>query len=569
MKSKILIFTLILSGLVCLSACNGKEAEQTEPVTDTQIEQAQDDKQTEPQSKPEVKKASLQLTKDKKPLYQVVYSSSLGADSRVAVTDFIKDMHEKAKVQLPIVTDATAKPADKKEIIICDTARSESKDMSKITYADYGIEALDDGTILVYGYGKSCLDKAFGYIVNGISQMQDKEYYYRGLAVIESRQSDVLAKLPCAAFGDVEGVYQSSDDVFQITLGDASESDFGAYKTALQNAGYTLHAENSIGTGNKFSTHKNDKYAIHTAYHSATSEMELIIEKLGYLPSASAPTYTRKVDASITQMKILDGGGMSYVIQLEDGSLIVIDGGVGNALAQQELLATLESKNSGTGYSKPQVTWMFTHAHPDHIQLAENFLGAYASRIDLKLVCANFIEYDRVNSEYGSVIGDGYSHKGLMNTVKNKYPDAKIMNFHTGQKLRLAGCDITFYITHEDVYPVKLGTLNSASAAWKMDFGSKTFMVLGDTTETSAEIMNTYYGSSLKSTVMQAAHHGVNASNGTQHLIALYANIDPSVVMWANADASKVAGFAANAALLSKSGLVSYYSNANKSYSIN
>ena len=566
MKNKILIFTLILSALVCLSACNGKEAEQTETETGAQIEQTQNNEQTESQSKTEVKKANLQLTKDKKPLYQVVYSSKLGADSRTAVTDFIKDMHEKAKVQLPIVTDATAKPADKKEIIICDTARSESKDMSKITYADYGIETLDDGTILVYGYGKTNLEKAFGYIVNGISQMLDKEYYYRGFAVIESSQSDVLAALPCATFGDVEGVYQSADDVFQITVGGASATDFGAYKTALQNAGYTLHAENSIGANNKFSTHKNDKYAIHTAYHAATSEIELIIEKLGYLPSASAPTYTRKIGASITQMKILDGGGMSYVIQLEDGSLIVIDGGVGSATAQQELLATLEAKNSGTGYSKPQVTWMFTHAHPDHIQLAENFLGAYASRIDLKLVCANFID---LAGDYGSVIGDGYSHKGLMNTVKSKYPNAEIMNFHTGQKLRLAGCDITFYITHEDVYPVKLGTLNSASAAWKMDFGTKTFMVLGDTTETSAAILNSYYGASLKSTAMQAAHHGVNASNGTQHLIALYANIDPRVVMWANADATSVAGFSANTELLSKSGLVSYYSNANKSYSIN
>ena len=68
---------------------------------------------------------------------------------------------------------------------------------------------------------------------------------------------------------------------------------------------------------------------------------------------------------------------------------------------------------------------------------------------------------------------------------------------------------------------------------------------------------------------MQAAHHGTTASNGTQHVIALYANIDPSVVMWANADATSVAGFSANTALLSKSGLVSYYSNETKSYSIN
>lgn len=568
MKKRIFICVVLLLLTFCLVACQGEAGDTEADATSQNDSEVQTSGESEADTEPAVSKVKLQFTSKKTSLYQIVYSLKLGADSRTAVTDFILDIHEKTGVQLPIVIDSTAKSTDKKEIIICDTTRAESKDMTKLTYADYGIETLEDGTILVWGYGKSSLDKALGSLLKGIDKMQDGDYYYRGLAVIESNYSDILAALPCAAAGNVEGVYRSSDNVFQVTVGKASASDFSAYKNKLQGAGYTLHAENSIGTDNKFSTYKNEKYAIHTAYHASTSEMELIIEKLGYLPSASAPTYTKKVDASITQMKLAESAGMSYVIQLEDGSLIVIDGGVGNALAQQELLATLESKNSGMGYSKPQVTWMFTHAHPDHIQLAENFLASYASRIDLKLVCANFIEYDRVNSEYGSVIGDGYSHKGLMNTVKNKYPDAKIMNFHTGQKLRLAGCDITFYITHEDVYPVKLGTLNSASAAWKMDFGSKTFMILGDTTETSAEILNTYYGSSLKSTVMQAAHHGTTASSGTAQIIKLYANIDPSVVMWANSNSTSVAKFAGNTALLSKSGLVSYYSNETKSYSI-
>jgi len=564
MKRKALIFIAALFAFLCLSACDNGKEEQTDSMPDTQTEQTQGSVQTE-QVKPVLKKVTLQLTNNKKPLYQVVYSLNLGTDSKTAVTDFILRMYEKTGVQLPVVQDSTSKPTDKKEIIVCDTARSESKDMTKITYADYGIEALDDGTILVWGYGVSNIDKAFDSLLMGTFKMQDGEHYYKGLALIESRQSEVLAALPNATFGKIDGVYQSADEVFQVTVANARAADINTYKDILQKAGYKLHAENSIGAGNTFSTYKNDKYAIHTAYHGATSEMELIIEKLGYLPDSQAPMYTKKVDASITQLKIVDGGGMCYVIQLEDGSFVVIDGGVSNSSVQQELLTLLQSKNEGMGYEKPRVTWMFTHAHPDHIQLASNFLSTNASKIELTMVCANFIDLSR---DYASTIGDGYSHAELMNTVRNKYPNAKIMNFHTGQKLRLAGCDITFYITHEDVYPVKMGTLNSSSAAWKMDFGSKTFMVLGDTTETSAEILNSYYGSSLKSTVMQAAHHGITASSGTANIIKLYSNIDPDVVMWANSNASAVAGFAGNTALLSKSGLVSYFSNQTKSYSI-
>ena len=61
---------------------------------------------------------------------------------------------------------------------------------------------------------------------------------------------------------------------------------------------------------------------------------------------------------------------------------------------------------------------------------------------------------------------------------------------------------------------------------------------------------------------------GTTASSGTAQIIKLYANIDPSVVMWANSNSTSVAKFAGNTALLSKSGLVSYYSNETKSYSI-
>ena len=548
---------------VCLWSCGGTD----EPQTDTQSAQNGEvtEEQSETNTPPTKQKVSLGITKGKIPLYQVVYPAGLGEDSRTAVTDFILDVYEKTGVQLPITSDSASASDNKKEIIICGTTRSASKDMSSISYAEYGMEALEDGTILVWGYGNTYLDKALGYLLNGMVKMQDGGYYYKGLVSIESSGSDILAELPKATFGKVDGVYESADDVYQVTVGEAQLNDFKAYKSLLANGGYTLHAENTIDSKNVFATYKNDKYAIHLGYHGNTSQMEIIIEKLGYLPSATAPTYTKKVSASITQMKLGSGGGMSYVIQLEDGSLVVIDGGLSDYTARKELLTVLQSKNARTDFEKPRVTWMFTHAHPDHIQLAADFLNENSKNIELVLVCANFIDQ---NSKYASTIGDGYSHATLMNIIRSKYPRAEIMNFHTGQTLKLAGCEIDFYLTHEDIYPVAVGTLNSTSSVWRMDFGGKTFMVLGDTTETGAEILNAYYGSTLKSTVMQAAHHGVTASSGTTNIKALYANILPDVVMWANADKAAVEKFAGNKDILARSGLVSIYSNEIKSYLI-
>lgn len=558
MKKKLLLFAVLMSAVVLLTACNdgGDDAGQTDTndVSQSDVQESDDNGGGTADNTQKAEKVTLNLVQGKKALYRIVYSNDIAEDSRTAITDFAKDFKTKTGVQLSIVADKTAKSSDLKEIVVCETSRSESVDMSGMTYADYGIDTLEDGTIRIWGYGNASVKKAFQKLLNATAKTDDG-YSYNGLSKIESSLSSVLAALPKAETGGVSGVYESADGVYQVTLGSMNKSGFTAYCSKLAANGFTLHSENTIDSNNTFATYKNDKYAVHVGYHGKASTVEVIIEKLGYLPSATAPTYTKKVEASITQVTVTQG--MLYVIQLEDGSFIIIDGGVSDGNVMTELMTVLNTKNSGTGYSKPQVTWMFTHAHPDHIALAADFLAKYYNDIELNLVCANFIDLER---DYGSVIGDGYSHATLMKTVKTKYPKAQIMNYHTGQSLKLAGCEISFYLTHEDVYPITMGTLNTASTSWKMNFGGKTFMILGDSTETCAEILNQYYGTTLKSDVMQAAHHGVNSGSSTAPLLKqLYKNIDPKHVMWSNKNPANVTAFAGNSEILKKAGLVSYY----------
>ncbi len=564
-KTKLSICALVCAALLCLGACEGE----TPKETDTSAESTAappavetTDAQTEPPKGAE--RVQLQLSDGKELKYRIVYSSALGEDGRESVKQLVLDLNKKIGTQPKIVSDTAEASADVKEIIVGKTSRD--KTVAPKNYADYGIKTYSDGTIAIYGGSGIMLNKACDTLLNGINKMQDGNYYYRGYEYLESSLSDFLATLPVADFGNVETVYESHRNVYQVSINGATADNMKAYGKTLTDAGYTLHSENKIDADNLFATYKSKDNAVHVGYHKSNGTVEIIFEKLGYLPPASAVSAQKKVNASITQMKTDKNGGMGYVVQLIDGSFVVVDGGVASSAYSKELIELLEAKNAGTGYSKPQVTWMFTHSHPDHIQLAQSFITQYASRFELVMMCTNFIE---LNTEYSQSIGDTYSFSTLMGNAKAKFPNVSIFTYHTGQALYLAGCKIDFYLTHEDVYPTKLGTLNSASSVWKMTFdGKKSFMILGDTTETGAALLNSYYGATLRSDIMQAAHHGVNASNGTASLEALYANIAPTTVMWANSDESSVKAFAANSELLAKQGLVSIYSTQTKSLDI-
>lgn len=84
MKKKFLICTLLVSAMLCVSACDNKpETTETDTVTDKMTE-------TEVQkTEATVEKVSLKITNEKTPLYQVVYSTDIGTDRKAAVKQFV------------------------------------------------------------------------------------------------------------------------------------------------------------------------------------------------------------------------------------------------------------------------------------------------------------------------------------------------------------------------------------------------------------------------------------------------------------------------------------------------
>ena len=375
----------------------------------------------------------------------------------------------------------------------------------------------------------------------------------------------------------VDKVYNLGDGAYEYAYSGVTVDAYKNVTDQLDDAGYYAYHTNTIN-GNSFATYTKGYMQINVAYYPNyvlgysdgnyyTGALRVVYSPKGYLPEKSEPTYEKVTDATVTQLGTLSSKeaapGESYVIQLEDGSFVVIDGGGAyTATVNNDMQTWMNflTVNKPASHEKPRVTWMFTHAHGDHIALALSFLEKYSNSIQLDMVCYNFPEL--VNTDaYQSYVKDGdelvYKYPtDLKDILDKQYPNATRYIFHTGQVLYLAGCKIEFLMTHEDIYPAEMGTLNKTCGAWKMtfkaendkadEFTGNSFLVLGDSEKVNCGFIDeatnpnlvqgflaaVYDGVDsvdgvLDCDMVQAAHHGLNGATST-----LYGKIEPEIVFW-------------------------------------
>ena len=106
---------------------------------------------------------------------------------------------------------------------------------------------------------------------------------------------------------------------------EVTDEGFRLYCEALKTAGFEPYYERTVAE-NRFATYTTPLFEAHLAFYPALGEMRVTHGALGYLPPLEASKAERIVDPTYTQMKLYNGG-QSNVVQLTDGSFLVIDGG--------------------------------------------------------------------------------------------------------------------------------------------------------------------------------------------------------------------------------------------------
>lgn len=326
-------------------------------------------------------------------------------------------------------------------------------------------------------------------------------------------------------------------------------ADMDSYECKLQDAGYTLYARNNIGS-NRIFTYINGEIFVHCIYFDAMKYFRIIYGPQTYLGSESPVTDHQKITTPSVTIIGLTDSQLCLVLQLEDGSFVVIDGGLGtdeertvilNEGTEDEYTFTVNRsgeadmaalwnflKDNTPNGGRPQVAWMITHADSDHINLPRYFIQKYHSEFDLNTVVYNFPNFHNIGLNSGNDPDSlARSADRFLTAVNEYYPNTNHFIYHTGQHLYLPGCEIEFLYCHEDYWPFEMASCNHTSGIWRFSIAGKTIMVTGDCEAGPNASVAQVFGDYLKSDVLQVVHHGSNG--GT---LGFYKRVSPSVCLW-------------------------------------
>ncbi len=353
-----------------------------------------------------------------------------------------------------------------------------------------------------------------------------------------------LSEVP--AFVGKEGVKfnNCSDDYYMAYVPSVSAEEFTAYCELLEKDGYAKVYENAI-KDNVFYSYVKDDVTAYVYRVGHCSEVRVVagtnVPALPVKKNAKkvCEPFVAQLDSSHPVLQL--GEGMSYVVRVEDGSFVIIDGGYRRGCFAKiiyELLVETAPDPDNIVIS----AWYFTHAHGDHAGAFLDFGEMYWDRpIKIERFIYNFID----DPEYCENFEIGLVPR-VKQDIARFWPNAVCYNkVNAGQKFWFGDTCVDILFGIQDFMPrdipneadatpktPKKGDGNNLSVVAKFTFGSgKVFMALGDTTTICCNEMCARYGDFLKSDYVQMSHHGLSretprARNGT---IEIYDTIGADV----------------------------------------
>ncbi|MBQ7322026.1 MAG: hypothetical protein IJW99_08010 [Clostridia bacterium] len=451
-------------------------------------------------------------------------------------------MRQFKNVNIPLGTDWVGRnqePDSKSfEIVVGRTNRPEMQQfLETLAPNEYGFSVIGN-KIVVGGWSDLTIGMATELLTSSISDFTftdangNKNLAMAAGTRVVKAYENWDTSIPTYDGGVFEGVMEGLDSCYELYYTGATVDGFKAYRAKLEAAGYKLHQENQIGN-NLFATYYDDKNMVHAYYVDYIPAVRIVTEPMSAvnLPANEDP-YTKITDTTFTMLDLdYEAGnfGNAFIITLEDGSFIVHDGGGTSGQDKTELYNSLKRLNKRTDGKIHIAAWIISHEHWDHFENFFNVCNSYSTAVVLDQVIYNVartsINYNSNNP--GSYIRNG-SLKGLSITT-----GCKLTKLHTGQTVQVRNLKIECLYTQEDLYPTILHTFNDSCMVTRFDIGGQRFTILGDIEDEASGIMcKMYDGKTLKTDIMQVAHHGWG---GTTKLYRLF---EPAVLMWPTDSAS-------------------------------
>lgn len=337
------------------------------------------------------------------------------------------------------------------------------------------------------------------------------------------------------------------------------------YRNTIINAGYDILLSDTAGNIPYFyAVHPETGVEILVELHmNGTLKIDSVAKEWSYLrllvkrqgtvtlPSELLDpnqTYTKVTDSAITAVALAGGAvGTGYVLTLEDGRFVVIDGGSATNESPQKIWEILSSQYRLIWGREPSpehpveiAAWVITHGHADHMNAFWDFANFYGGGnggskiisggvVRVKYLIANIPEISTVYNTGEASMSLRYEMLKIHDYFKYGFTFVKVQ---TGQKLYLANLELHTLITHADLNPSHIVTFNDTSSVMRMTFrvtggDPVTFVSTGDAYIHEGRWLCAMYGNALKSDMVTLAHHG-----GPGMEKAFYKLVAPRVVWW-------------------------------------
>ena len=567
-KNKLLSVVLIfLCALLILAGC-GKEAEESES-------------------------SLLTIAKEKTTEFKVV--NFLEDDQQVRA--FLADLLIKTGAKYSIV-DAKDAGASAFYIGTAQQFAENGIEGGTTGYSTYSIK-VDNGNIYVCMGLEAMAEDVLTLLKNSIIKQDDGSFCIDGAFDVSKDLSEISEVVPM--FQTEKGKFRDLHDVgngnYQASYYDLDPVDgpheVAAYESSLLAEGYTLWQDNEIGA-NRFATYYRGDTQIHINYFDVMKEFRIVYGPKRYLPENNKPVteYEELIEPTVS---IIEGteNVLCMVIQLADGTFWVIDGGwdsvslqskTVNAGAKNEFKVEYKRdsvkdmqvlydfmKERTPGGGNPQVTWMITHADPDHILLPVRFIKDYAGKFDLNTIVYNFPNlYNIKLGEGGGSTNDPMImtsyYESFLYQANQNYPNVNHYVYHAGEKLYIPGGEVEFlFAAGEDSWPKTMYWMNHTSGVWRFTIDGRTIMITGDAETSICNQMVGVFGDYLKSEILQVNHHGANGAT-----LSFYRKIAPIMTFWGcqqyhldhdNRQRGVSSSYLFNRYLWQKDDIIGYYSN--------
>lgn len=475
-----------------------------------------------------------------------IYSIVRGEDSNDNIAGYARDIYnaifDATGIALEIKTDylKRGEVADSTsyEILIGDTNRPESKEVKDSLNAnEYAVKTVGNKIVIMGWYDATTVNAKNAFIIDIADSLGRKIDGKCDLLIAKGDgkkgigNSSWIVDVPKYGGDKLESIADVDSNIYEMVYTDTSTEEFGAYCKSLESSGYTLYDKNEKNGNIYCSYFKSDKQLVYAYYTAYEESVRIIVSPFndGLLP-LTFNSSEKVTTFSVTQLGLdyaAEAGGMSYIITLEDGSFIVIDGGMAEGTNVDHLHKKLQELNKRSG-TPVIAAWYLTHVHIDHCGAFTAFASKYGNQYRLEYAIHNIPSKTVADLSPDGPMSSYYESGKYTKAVKAFVGEVKVVRVHTGMRFNIHGAQFEVLYTWEDCFPDVLNTINDSSVVMRMTLAGQTFLWTGDIAKQASSIIASTWGDYVKSDYLQLAHHGWYNGGSWE----LYRIIKPTVIFW-------------------------------------